>query len=614
MSWLRLSAVASLIVLSFFLFACNKPSPSLKATTGSEKTNSLPPIERLPRETPEQKAERLKWFQEARFGMFIHWGVYSVPAGEYHGKPVEGYGEWIMHHASIPVSEYKAFAKDFTASDYDPKAWAALAKEAGMKYVVITSKHHDGFALYDSAASDWNAVKASGAKRDLIAPLAEAVRTAGLRFGLYYSQAQDWINPGGGYWKYKNSKNNEPWDPAQKGDFDEYLAKTALPQTKEILLQYHPDVIWWDTPANMTRERSQKFVDLLSLAPKIISNNRLGLQDCFLGDTKTPERRIPPRGYPGQVFEVCMTMNDTWGYKKNDDHWVSVRQILRYLSDISSKGGNFLLNVGPDSKGRIPQPCVERLQAVGRWMKQNGEAIYATKGGPFPRRLSWGRVTQKPRADGGVTMYAQVWDWPSDGEIAMPGLNQLPTSGKILISGLPITARVTSEGIAIKLPGSAPDPDVSVVKLEFTKPLEVTGEPCPIPGPDGRITLTAYDADTHGSYTGNITLAGSGTEARLSGWTSEDWKMEYLVKTPSAQKWILTAEIASVKPSQFTLQIKDQQIEVKTPVTGSITNWQIVELARFSLPVGESRLEFLPKKEGWQGGPDIRKVWLSPAP
>jgi alpha-L-fucosidase len=247
-------------------------------------------------------------------------------------------------------------------------------------------------------------------------------------------------------------------------------------------------------------------------------------------------------------------------------------------------------------------------------MKQNGEAIYATKGGLFPRRLSWGRVTQKPRADGGVTMYAQVWDWPSDGEIAMPGLNQLPTSGKILVSGLPITARVTSEGIAIKLPGSAPDPDVSVVKLEFTKPLEVTGEPCPIPGPDGRITLTAYDADTHGSYTGNITLAGSGTEARLSGWTSEDWKMEYLVKTPLAQKWILTAEIASVKPSQFTLQIKDQQIEVKTPATGTITNWQIVELARFSLPVGESRLEFLPKKEGWQGGPDIRKVWLSPAP
>ncbi|NBS84350.1 MAG: alpha-L-fucosidase [Verrucomicrobia bacterium] len=614
MSWLRLSSVASLIISGFFLSACNKSSPSTKAPTGSEKTNSLPPIERLPLETPEQKAERLKWFQEARFGMFIHWGVYSVPAGEYHGKPVEGYGEWIMHHASIPVSEYKAFAKDFTASDYDPKAWAALAKEAGMKYVVITSKHHDGFALYDSAASDWNAVKASGAKRDLIGPLAEAVRAAGLRFGLYYSQAQDWINPGGGYWKYKNSKNNEPWDPAQKGDFDEYLAKTALPQTKEILLQYHPDVIWWDTPANMTRERSQKFVDLLSLAPKIISNNRLGLQDCFLGDTKTPERRIPPRGYPGQVFEVCMTMNDTWGYKKNDDHWVSVRQILRYLSDISSKGGNFLLNVGPDSKGRIPQPCVERLQAVGRWMKQNGEAIYATKGGPFPRRLSWGRVTQKPRADGGVTMYAQVWDWPSDGEIAMPGLNQLPTSGKILVSGLPITAHVTSEGISVKLPGSAPDPDVSVVKLEFTKPLEVTGEPCPIPGPDGRITLTAYDADTHGSYTGNITLAGSGAEARLTGWTNEDWKMEYLVKSPTAQRWILTAEIASVKPSQFILQIKDQQIEVKTPATGAITNWQTVELARFSLPVGESRLEFLPKKEGWQGGPDIRKVWLSPAP
>ncbi|NBS14422.1 MAG: hypothetical protein EBT57_06405, partial [Verrucomicrobia bacterium] len=198
MRWFKLSVVASLIVYGFFLSACDKSNPSTKTTAESGTTNSLPPIERLPRETPEQKAERLQWFQEARFGMFIHWGVYSVPAGEYHGKPIEGYGEWIMHHASIPVAEYKAFAKDFTASEYDPRAWAALAKEAGMKYVVITSKHHDGFALYDSAASDWNAVKASGAKRDLIAPLADAVRAAGLRFGLYYSQAQDWINPGGG--------------------------------------------------------------------------------------------------------------------------------------------------------------------------------------------------------------------------------------------------------------------------------------------------------------------------------------------------------------------------------------------------------------------------------
>lgn len=295
--------------------------------------------------------------------MFIHWGVYAVPAGEWQGKPVGGIGEWIMRNGKIPVADYRAFAKDFTAANYDPQAWARLAHTAGMRYVVITGKHHDGFALYDSAVTEWDSVNASGAGRDLLAPLAKAVRAEGLKFGIYYSQAQDWTHPGGA---------NGNWDPAQKGDYDQYLQNIALPQVREIIDRFDPAIIWWDTPVNMTKERAKPFGDFLAQHPAIITNNRLG--GGYNGDTKTPEQHIPPRGYPGDLFEVCMTMNDTWGFKKNDLNWKSVRQILRNLSDISSKGGNFLLNVGPTADGRIPDASIERLEAVGRWMKVNFEA------------------------------------------------------------------------------------------------------------------------------------------------------------------------------------------------------------------------------------------------
>ncbi len=201
-------------------------------------------------ETPEQSEARLKWFKEARFGMFIHWGVYAVPAGVWQDKEIPGIGEWILKNGKIPVADYRNFANDFTAANYDPQAWADLAKEAGMKYVVITSKHHDGFALYDSAASEWDAVNASAAKRDLLEPLAKAVRGNDLKFGLYYSQAQDWIHPGGAI---MGTKTNQPgWDPAQTGDFAAYIQKIAVPQTREILARYKPDIVWWDTPVNMT--------------------------------------------------------------------------------------------------------------------------------------------------------------------------------------------------------------------------------------------------------------------------------------------------------------------------------------------------------------------------
>lgn len=549
------------------------------------------------------RAQHLEWFDEARFGMFIHWGVYAVPAGEWQGKQMSCIGEWIMNRGKIPVADYKAFAKDFTASKYDPVTWAKLAKEAGMKYVVLTAKHHDGFALYDSAVTDWDVLN-SGAKRDLITPLAAAVRAEGLKFGLYYSQAQDWTHPGGG--KYEKS-----WDPAQDGDYDKYLQSIALPQVKEIVSRYKPDILWWDTPCNMTQARVAPFAEFLNQHPEIINNNRLGRG--FAGDTKTPEQHIPPRGYPGERFEVCMTMNDTWGFKKNSQNWKSVRQIIRNVSDISSKGGNFLLNVGPTCEGVIPPESVERLQATGKWMKVNSEAIYGTTASPFPRRLFWGRVTQKRSASGGVTLYVHVWEWPADGKLLLPTLKEKPTQGKMLAGGAPIKTTSGADGLTIELPKTATDPDVSVIRIDFSSAVTVTQEPFITPDSKGLVTFAASDAYAHGHYDGNIQLRDSGEEEYLTDWKSPKWRLEYQLKTAKAQKWIVTAEVAAPDPASLTLNVKKVSVPAAIEATGPGMTWKTVTLGTIELPAGETGFEIRAVAQNWKGI-SLRHVWLSPAP
>ncbi|MEI6178418.1 MAG: alpha-L-fucosidase [Verrucomicrobiota bacterium] len=557
-------------------------------------------------ETPEQREARLKWFKEARFGMFIHWGVYAVPAGVWKDKPIRGIGEWILKNGSIPLKDYRAFAKDFTAAKYDPSAWADLAKQAGMKYVVITSKHHDGFTLYDSKVSDWNAVKASGAKRDLIAPLEKEVRARGLKFGLYYSQAQDWTHPGGAI---MGKKAGEPgWDPAQTGDFDKYLKDIALPQTEEILATFKPDVIWWDTPSNMTTERGRPLHDALAAVPGIITNNRLG--GDFKGDTSTPEQHIPPRGYPGEMFEVCMTMNDTWGYKKDDHNWKSVTRILQNLSDISSKGGNFLLNVGPTAEGEIPAESIERLKAVGQWMDSYSEAIYATEASPFARRLNWGRVTRKTVGDK-TMLYLHVWDWPADGKLLLPTLKEKPISGKVMKTGASVTAESSAEGVVVTLPGKATDPNISVVALEFQGPLTITQQSSVGPGADGSIELDAFAADLHGGYTGTIRVEGSGKQAMLSDWKLAEWWVEYMVNTPAAKEWKISAEVAASDKVKLNIGVGKTKADVEVPATGGEDQWKTVSLGTIKLPKGESSLQVHPVKAGWKPI-RVRKVTLTP--
>ncbi len=328
---------------------------------------------------------RLRWFREAKFGLFIHWGLYAIPAGEWKGKRVPGIGEWIMYRARIPVAEYEQLAAQWNPVRFDADAWAQLAQDAGMKYVVITSKHHDGFALFDSKASRFDVADATPWKRDVLKELAEACRKRGLRLGFYYSQAQDWHEPNG---------IGNTWDfgPDEKKDFDRYLREKAEPQVRELLTAYGPvALVWFDTPRMMTPERAQRFSDLVrSLQPETLIDGRLGAEGDYVS---TGDNVIPSAASEG-AWETPATINHTWGYRKDDQDWKSPGEIVFKLVDIVSKGGNYLLNVGPMADGTIPAPSQEALRAAGRWLKANGEAVYGA--GPTP----WGEELGEPSARG----------------------------------------------------------------------------------------------------------------------------------------------------------------------------------------------------------------------
>ena len=406
-------------------------------------------------ESQEHRDARMKWWREAKFGMFIHWGIYSVPAGTYDGKQIGGIGEWIMNRGKIPVARYAEYAKQFNPVKFNADEWVKIAKDAGMKYIVITSKHHDGFAMFHSKASPYNIYDATPFKRDPLAELAAACRKEGIKLGFYYSQAQDWHHPGG-------AAIGNHWDKAQDGSMDEYIDKIAVPQVREILSNYgdFPAVLWWDTAKDMNSERATKLYKVVQeLKPNIIMNNRLG--GGYKGDTETPEQHIPATGYPGRDWETCMTMNGTWGYKSYDQNWKSTETLIRNLADIASKGGNYLLNVGPTSEGLIPAPSVERLKEVGAWMKVNGEAIYGTTASVFPY-LAWGRSTSRPGK-----LYLHVFNWPADGVLDVPA--KLDVKKACLLAAADRTLTVTVEGLHTKitLPATAPDKIDSVVCVEI---------------------------------------------------------------------------------------------------------------------------------------------------
>jgi alpha-L-fucosidase len=429
-------------------------------------------------ETTAQRDQRMRWWREARFGMFIHWGLYAVPAGEYNGKRSERIGEWIMEWANIPRADYEKFTAQFNPVKFDAKQWVQIAKAAGMKYIVITSKHHDGFALYDSKVSNYDIVDATPYRRDPIKALAAEAKKQGLKFCFYYS-ILDWHYPSA----YVDSPGKDPTagnrtTKLKPGGKEEYL-KYMQAQLRELITTYNPAVLWFDGEwqewwTEADGKELYKFVR--GLKPDIIINNRVGrgrqgmqgmskTDQEYAGDFGTPEQQIPANGLPGVDWESCMTMNTTWGFKFYDDKWKSGQVLIRNLIDIASKGGNYLLNVGPTAEGLIPAPSVERLSEMGRWMKVNGQAIYGTSASPFAKQLEFGRATSKPGR-----VYLHVFDWPADGKLNVPTFGKSVTKAHLLVSPkqqLKITQ--TKDGVSLTVPAQAPDPIATVIVLETAR-------------------------------------------------------------------------------------------------------------------------------------------------
>lgn len=401
----------------------------------------------------------MAWFRQAKFGMFIHWGIYSVPAGEWQGKT--NYAEWFQLQTKMPNAQYEKFASQFDPVKFDPQAWAKCAHDAGMKYVVITAKHHDGFCMFDSKLTHYDIVDATPYHKDPMKPLADAVRAQGMKFCFYYS-VPDWHDRD---FPQKYSQRGFHGDPDPNADLEKYVAYVKG-QIRELLTNYGPiGIIWFDGGGAFGKDGAQKaklmhaqeiIDEIHQLQPDCLVNNRLGLP----GDYGTPEQKIPG-AKSDEPFEVCMTLNKHWGYNKHDQNWKDETVVVRNLADIASKGGNYLLNVGPTAEGLFPQPAVDILERVGRWMKVNGESIYGTTASPLDEAPQWGRVTQK-----GKTLYLHVFDWPSDGKLQLKGI----TGGKAWLLAdrdrAGVKAEPAGDGVTITLPGAAPDAADSVVVLE----------------------------------------------------------------------------------------------------------------------------------------------------
>lgn len=419
------------------------------------------------------RAKRTEWFLEDRFGIFIHWGLYAIPAR----------GEWVRSFEKISNQEYQPYFEEFNPTHYNPKEWAKLAKAAGQKYAVLTTKHHDGFCLFDSQLTDYKSTN-TPAKRDLVREYVEAFREEGLKIGFYYSII-DWYHEDYPAYGDRQHPMRDHEDFKNKTvDFDRYL-EYMHGQVKELLTNYGKiDVMWFDfSYDDMTGEKwkATKLINMIrGLQPEIIIDNRLGGNimsanpEVYAGDFYSPEQIIPPQGILNEAgeqvpWEACITLNDHWGYHAKDKNYKSAKQVIRTLVECVSKNGNLLLNVGPDAKGIIPKESIDILAEVGQWMDRNGASIYGCKAADLPKP-EWGRYTQK-----GNTLYAHVYD-RGIGPIYFAGLKDRIKKARLLADGSELhvstpwmAERYSDEsGAFITLSGARlPDDNDTVIELEL---------------------------------------------------------------------------------------------------------------------------------------------------
>ena len=517
-------------------------------------------------------AERIQWFQHDKFGMFIHWGPYSHLAGEFNGQqiPVGTEAEWIMQRFNIPVAEYRELAHQINPVHFDAAAWVALAKATGMKYLVVTAKHHDGFAMYHSAVSRYNIVDWTTFKRDPLKELSEECRKAGIRFCVYYSHREDWDHPDGygNNWDYDRSKKN----------FNRYLEEKSKPQLRELLSNYGPlGLVWFDRGMD-TAEHAQQFVQIVrQLQPRCLINGRIGnYGEDLMGDYQDMNDNGMPTGGLQEYWETPQTLNTTWGYSKFDQQWKTPGDVIHRMVEIVGKGGNYLLNIGPMSDGTIPAPSIATLQQVGAWMQANGESIYGTSASALSEQ-TWGRSTVK-----GNLIYLHVFSWPADGKLRVPGLtNQVRTAFPLLAPTQTLTVTRENGTGTISLP-ERPANDTAgnidtVIVLQLDGSPQV-GPPTVTQGSDAPLKLDYISAVTTGSAMKRFNRDGS---FHIAKWTGPADTISWHVLVSQTGEYQVRLRYSARKESKdrkYVVTVADQTVQGSVIPTGEGYRYSTVDL------------------------------------
>lgn len=520
-----------------------------------------------------KQAER---FEQGNYAMFVHWGLYSQAANKWKGKTYYGASEWLMHKsmAGIPVAEYMALANDFNPTRFDARAIARLAKEAGMKYIVVTAKHHDGFAMYDSKVCDFNIVKRTPFAKDPMRALAEACREAGLGFGFYYSHNQDWTYPGG---------NGGPTTDAagRSKTFDDYFREKCLPQVEELTRNYGEiQLIWFDTPGNMPAKYAEKLVEVVRAnQPGALVSGRVGYG---MGDYQTlGDMEIPLKNIEGMWESIDVT-NDSWGYAWYDCNWKSAKQILTSLISTVARGGTYMMNVGPTPSGTIPAEAERALRTAGDWIARHPYAIYGAGASPWGHALPWGDATV-----GRDALYLLVYDWPAGGKLYVPGLQTEVEAARLVTGGKERKLKCTRTGslLEVELPFERPDRLVSVVKLKLAK------------GAAAKVDGTLFVDPELGLTASTLFAEVTGGKCRKHTWMEKfgEWKNAFVVDCPD-DGTLTTWEVEVKNPGTYRIDLcytGESRIvwQVEGDEGAAIQNEQTAAAVFTSHPIGWLRFE-----------------------
>ncbi|MGN8072296.1 alpha-L-fucosidase [Mucilaginibacter sp. 22184] len=564
---------------------------------------------------------RLTWWRDARFGIFIHWGIYSLPAGEWEGKNIGGYAEHLMRKAKIPRSTYLELAHHFDPTKFNADKWVQAAKYAGMRYLIITAKHHDGFAMYNSQVSDYNVVKQTAWKHDPMVDLAAACKKYGIKFGFYYSHAFDWEHPDapGNDWDYQNPGGDlnlfggRDWydlHPELLPKAVNYVDKKAIPQIKELITKYHPDILWFDTPQKLPLSENIRILKAIrETDPNIIVNGRLarGSGNLQLGDYKNTADR-PAEFFPviGD-WEAIPTTNESYGYSKFDKSHKPVSFFIRLLAKATSRGGNLLMNIGPMGDGEFAPEDTAILQGIGRWMSKNSASIYQTTKTALPYQ-SWGVSTRKNNL-----LYLHVFNWPKNGQLIVGGLKSGISKAWVLADKKELKfSRLDPLDVAIHLPAQAPDTSNTVIVLETTTGKIETDTVRLLASRETTNRLLAFDARLEGKGFG----FGDGKTSSyyVEGWknTNQSVNWDFRLIEPATYKILLKYAADNVDEGTYELSSGNHKVKGSVEAIAKGVQVKEQELGTVSLEPGAHSLSITPVEIKKAGLMKILEIQLIP--